>query len=171
MRKKLVVPDDRIARVVKKCDSRAVGEIVAAAVCNAFVEDLAENPIVLTHEQRVKLTEKYWNLDVPATERFNNMICAFQRHMFLASEPEVPDEISDLMNACVPGSSIAFEDVQKILVEAFNRGQKSSAIKFGVWPMTPGNTAASSIDNNKYPTLEPQVPRPPMRKNSDEMPY
>jgi hypothetical protein len=92
----------------------------------AFARWLSENPIVPTHEQRIELTDKFYNLDVPATERFQALFAEWQRRMFLAPGPEVPEEIKDLLlQEDVKNAFFRPDIVNERVLEAYRRGQKA----------------------------------------------
>lgn len=95
---------------------------------------LAEsNPLPL-ESQYLSLYRKYYADCITSGEqglmvywRFVGMLREWQQQMFLQPEPAVPEEIKDLINCCFAGTSIAAEDVQKFVREAYRRGRVSQA--------------------------------------------
>lgn len=79
---------------------------------------LSENPIVPTEEQwKAMNNERQWPDSVG---RRQWLVAEWQRRMFLAPEPEVPEEIADLLVGVHP-------DVAPIALEAYRRGQRSTS--------------------------------------------
>ena len=96
-----------------------------------FCEWLSKNPILPTDEQ---LYSTIGSLpvamcDIVWTDRDRAMIAEWQRRCFLAPEPEVPEEIKDLLwkNLKVNGIELdsMVEPLNKTILEAFRRGQRS----------------------------------------------
>ena len=125
---KIKVPEERLLRVVDKVGSSPT----VRECCTAFAEDLSENPIVPNEadvmeilQERVRSHhisgEEYCAIP-PATVRF--VIREWQRRMFLAPEPEVPEAIKDLLEGPEePG--ISAREANWRVIEAYRRGQQS----------------------------------------------
>ena len=125
---KIKVPEERLLRVVDKVGSSPT----VRECCTAFAEDLSENPIVPNEadvmeilQERVRSHhisgEEYCAIP-PATVRF--VIREWQRRMFLAPEPEVPEAIKDLLEGPEePG--ISAREANWRVIEADRRGQQS----------------------------------------------
>ena len=120
--KKIIVPDGMlksandawIACEYEKLD--AMRDALEAALLW-----LSENPIVPTDEQIVLLKR-----ECPTRiefYRFRWATAEWQRRMFLAPEPEVPEEVKDLLS---DGDILCKEGhFNHCILEAFRRGQKS----------------------------------------------
>lgn len=72
---------------------------VLEAMLTAALRWLAENPIVPTPEQMNKLRFDTCDNDMTTTfnQRSINLATAWQRRMFLAPEPEIPEAVKDLL--------------------------------------------------------------------------
>ena len=77
---------------------------------------LSENPIVPTSRQERELVDSW--IKETSLGKTEHLVTEWQRRMFLAPEPEVPEEIKDLLAGVHP-------DVTPIAIEAYRRGQKS----------------------------------------------
>ena len=75
---------------------------------------LSENPIVPTEQQCSELWKNAHEIggSLPC-----NIAVEWQRRCFLAPDPEVPEELKDLLNCTI--------DQRKSIIEAFRRGQRS----------------------------------------------
>ena len=127
--KKIVVPEGMIRAVEDRCGdlckyggkSQSVRFVSQTAV-EAALRWLSENPILPTAEQLYSTIGKLpvAMCDIVWTERDRALIAEWQRRMFLAPEPEVPEEIKDLWQAQPT------PDAKRRTVEAFQRGQQVS---------------------------------------------
>ena len=130
--RRVVVPDGMLKAAVP-CylpDRQLVHSILEAALLW-----LSENPIVPTSEQLHSIIGKLpmAMCDIVWTERDRALIAEWQRRMFLAPEPEVPEEIKDLLSnpeqfdphPFFGGKIGLHEVVEAIAVEAFRRGKAS----------------------------------------------
>lgn len=128
MPKRIVVPEGMLRAANKACEkemarldpSKPIGYIVADAMCitdqviEAALLWLSENPIVPTMQQANEMATL-----TPLGGSFAQFSATeWQRRMFLAPEPEVPEEIADLLVGVHP-------DVAPIALEAYRRGQQS----------------------------------------------
>lgn len=122
---KVKVPDGMFQAALKYQDSA----IQCSAALEAALRWLSENPIVPTDEQILKLQQMFRAIPEPGNKQ-NLMITAFQRLMFLESEPEVPEMVKDLIWDKTPGAwpSPVGEHTRihnEQLIEAYRRGQQS----------------------------------------------
>ena len=85
----------------------------------AFIAWQTENPIVPTEEQDEDLCE--WCEMNPDGSPF----AEWQRRMYLAPEPEVQEEIRDLLLVNITEGFFKPEVLNERLAEAYRRGQKS----------------------------------------------
>ena len=116
--RRVVVPDGMLKAAVP-CylpDRQLVHSILEAALLW-----LSENPIVPTSEQLHSIIGKLpvAMCDIVWTERDRALIAEWQRRMFLAPEPEVPEQIKDLWQAQPT------PDAKRRTIEAFRRGRGS----------------------------------------------
>ena len=103
------------------------------AAVEAAVLWLTENPRVPTREQVVKLSGFDKHEDDCKIQQFMIVARAWIETMFLAPEPEVPEEIKDLLSnpeqfdphPFFGGKIGLHEVVEAIAVEAFRRGKAS----------------------------------------------
>lgn len=87
---------------------------------------LSDNPIVPTRDDVLKMN-RGWHFEVEII----SAITEWQRRMFLAPEPEIPEEVKDLLwsETLYAGDQKFFEAVPRInenVIEAFRRGQRSA---------------------------------------------
>ena len=87
---------------------------------------LSENPIVPTNEQTQGVCDSIFVGSENLLDPRDAMV-EWQRRMFLAPEPEVPEEINDLRLGGQTTMSMGRMDW--LLTEAFRRGQKSKEVK------------------------------------------
>ena len=95
---------------------------------------LSENPIVPTSEQLYSTigTLPVAMCDIVWTERDRAMIAEWQRRMFVDPEPEVPEEIKDLIiEDAGNGATCRAEKSNERVIEAFRRGQRSTSTADG----------------------------------------
>lgn len=84
---------------------------------------LGENPIVPTQEQLESLTSDWRLMGTPCCST-QFIAVEWQRRMFLAPEPEIPEEVKDLLyGECA--SFTAAERVDARIIEAYRRGKRS----------------------------------------------
>jgi hypothetical protein len=102
----------------------------AEIACESFAKALRENPIVPTKEQAVDLGVSVAGETV--SERYALLVSEWQRRMFLAPEPEVPEAIKDLISEYATDSSNKDALVRAMarghnadVIEAYRRGQQS----------------------------------------------
>jgi hypothetical protein len=105
----------------------------ARVAVEAALRWLSEHPVVPTMEQAVVLRDldtsisAQYGQTAPTCASVSAVVTFWQSHMFLAPEPEVLEEISDL-KLC-GGSAYTHEQVNQRIAEAFRRGQKSKESK------------------------------------------
>jgi hypothetical protein len=93
--KKYVVPEGMYNAVIEVLPphvrvqlSAMMGFPGVQRILEAALRWIVENPLLLTHEQREAVTDKFYDLDVPATERFNRMFKEYLKISFLSPETE-----------------------------------------------------------------------------------
>ena len=93
---------------------------------------LSENPIVPTEDAAREIGKKFSNQ--PSSIDFVRQVCTeFQRYMFIAPEPEVPEEIQDLLYVDAVtfklpnGNSFlgSMASHNEAVIEAYRRGKKA----------------------------------------------
>ena len=105
----------------------------AEIACEAFAKALAEHPVIPTHEQAIALCEVFEDKGGSRKPDYCDSIRAvaieFQRCMFVAPEPEVPEGIKDmLLDARSPDSEHCFfkpSVYNERITEAYRRGKES----------------------------------------------
>jgi len=128
---KIKVPDGMLQAGRATYSGYVTAEEGARRILEAALLWLSKNPIVLTEEHTEKiLKDMESNCQFPANDIFCIFVEKWQRRMFLAEEPSVPEEIRDLLwknpfnvNG-VELHSLA-EPLNESIVEAFRRGQRS----------------------------------------------
>lgn len=89
----------------------------------AFIRWQSENPIVPTEDQSEELRSNHYR-DINSVSFVRSIVVKWQRRMYLAPEPEVPEEIKDLLYNKY-ATSPPFERHNNLVIEAYRRGQKS----------------------------------------------
>jgi hypothetical protein len=113
MSNKIVVPEEMLKAVA---DGIGVGVEPCRRILEAALRWLLENPIVPSNEQRYELTVNARNLDVPSTQRFQNMIAEWQSRMFLAPEQEISPAAKRAIE-CFHGCTLTPEDADAVVKE------------------------------------------------------
>ena len=123
MEKKIVVPAEMLKAAIPTfaADSYADAKGIATAILEAALYWLSENPMVPTAKQRDAVV-KSATLNGQMTTNYACLMIEWQRHMFLAPEPEVPEEIRNLFVAEVSEPASEFN---ARVVEAYRLGQAS----------------------------------------------
>ena len=98
-----------------------VSRLEAEKTLEAAMWWLAENPIVPTPEQARELWKTASAGILNEANRAAASAIEWQRRMFLAPEPEVPEAVEDLLN-CEP-----YRMTQERIIEAYRRGQMDKA--------------------------------------------
>ena len=98
-KKKIVVPDGMLAVATAACEkwSGIRESQLAQKVLESALAWLAKNPISPTPEQAIAIAKSRFDDRVTGIW-FATGAVEWQRRMFLAPEPEVPEEIKDLMD-------------------------------------------------------------------------
>jgi hypothetical protein len=99
----------------------ATAEEGARVILEAALRWLSENPIVPTDGQIFQDSIPYDGNEINA---IRHHVVGFQRRMFLAPEPEVPEEIKDLLYDPKDGPNKV--DRNDAIIEAYRRGQRRS---------------------------------------------
>jgi len=99
------------------------------ATVDAFAEELAKNPIVPTNEQVKKMKDDLHPNFAPnyvcfGSGDFEDGAVEWQRRMFLSPEPEIPEEVEDLLWGEYEEVGHGNEANAKI-IEAYRRGRAS----------------------------------------------
>lgn len=104
----------------------------AEIACEAFARAMTENPIVPTDEQMDSAYLEIYGCRLSeASDRGNvsKFVASIQRRMFDAPEPEMPEEIKDmLLDAGAPDSEHCFfkpSVYNERIIEAYRRGKES----------------------------------------------
>ena len=99
------------------------------ATIDAFAEELAKNPVVPTDAQVEEMKIKL----VPVHPHWANIVCEWQRRMFLA-EPEIPEEVKDLCRQSFVGLSQMTigealdawpKRIEEVAIESYRLGRAS----------------------------------------------
>ena len=122
---KILVPSSAVAWVHKELEYRFQQRDVSE-ICRMFCEWLSKNPILPTSEQLYSTIGRLSvaMCDIVWTKRDRAMIAEWQRRCFLAPEPEVQEEIKDLLyekKRC----DLWADETNFHIQEAFRRGQRS----------------------------------------------
>ena len=121
--KRIVVPEEMFKAMVHaenhpgdKWDDDVLWEMLEAAL-----RWLSENPIAPNDEQVDALTNEVPYQDSGNGRIFRAVIDKWQRRMFLAPGPEVPEEVKDLLSSR-PNAFIPSSRYNEVIIEAFRRG-------------------------------------------------
>jgi hypothetical protein len=135
--RRIVVPDGMLkAATDAACtvlDQRH--EVVVGAALEAALRWLADNPPL----PEIKQLESLWNSlpdstgQYPYWQKIREVMWQWQTRVFLAVEPEVPEEVKDLLlvdavNFEIPNGAKLYgsaADRNAAIIEAFRRGQKA----------------------------------------------
>ena len=124
--KKIIVPSGMFEAA--KNSEYEPGSVEVRSILEAALRWLSENPIVPTIEQTGSLIDWY-NHKKFGNGAVSDCAVEWQRRMFLAPEPEVPEELKDLLlDENIPTADYSrpnrdYYNTQ--ILEAFRRGQKS----------------------------------------------
>lgn len=95
----------------------------------AAIRWLSENPIVPTRKQWDEIgasPEVYGHVYSNSDEAEIELCVAWQRRMFLAPEPEIPEAVKDLLEFWIDiGNAETSSDTNRRILEAYRRGQKN----------------------------------------------
>ena len=124
MERRIVIPEGML-----KAAWSVVGSNDDEALCSLILEAalrwLSENPQFPTPEQACSIAR--YGLEFSRAQRFEDnsaasvqaMLLEWQRRMFLAPEPEIPEEVNDLIP---PGHMACGKGLDDLLTEAYRRG-------------------------------------------------
>jgi hypothetical protein len=123
--KKIVVPEGMLkAAIASHNDAVLKGNTpLVRDALEAALRWLAENPIVPTTEQVLAVRRACGETHTALTEKAKPLFAEWQRRMFLAPEPEVPEEIKDLLDPLDPYPYKSVHNPQ--VLEAYRRGKES----------------------------------------------
>lgn len=122
--KKYVVPDGMLMAARKRWPESATGETVIRDRIEAALRWLSENPIVPTDEQAIELLKLgglYGNPSLTNLRQLREITGGFQRIIFLDPQPEVPEEIKDLLDKWP--TSVPCNEAHRCILEAYRRGK------------------------------------------------
>ena len=132
MSKKIVVPEGMLkAAIEARYNGKPTPNLIHVDQVRVIVEAallwLSDNPIVPTDEQCEKLSTR-WYPKSSTKSYLEEVLVEWQCRMFLAPEPEVPEEIKDMQGIHL--ESVKDQDdlnrlVIKLNIEAFRRGKES----------------------------------------------
>lgn len=125
--KKIVVPEGMINAVDAALSlergwrHELPAGIARDATLQAALRWMSENPIVPTEQQALDMATgcKFDSFENWELVRWG--ACEWQRRMFLAPDPEIPQEIADLCNENGPNSP----RWKAAIIESYRRGQQS----------------------------------------------
>lgn len=126
MENKYVVPEGMMSAGMTSgagCGDYSCNLILATAL-----RWLSENPIVPTDAFLQEMLRKPFFRNGDWTDPQVFRFCEeWQRRMFLAPKPTVPEEIKDLLHTRFPETpEIVHESIHAYILEAFRRGQKAA---------------------------------------------
>jgi hypothetical protein len=123
--KQYVVPEAGLKAALDRFGSRhPFSEDIARMLLEAFIRWLSENPIMPTEEQWAACLASYDDAGKSGYECGVWFMQEWQRRMFLAPEPEVPEAIKNLLWNTENGQDTGLAH-NSAVIEAFRRGQQS----------------------------------------------
>ncbi len=121
-------------------DSKENASLVRSttALLEASLRWLSDNPIVPSFEDCIELHRSCHSATTVAVNEIKAYCESWQRHMFLASEPDIPEEIKNLLSkfnsfdqyddkGIIKLLEDCREEHNKAVIEAFNRGKNSKS--------------------------------------------
>ena len=127
--KKIIVPEFVLKAASDAWNATKTGDRVTHNIAEAALCWLSENPIVPTQQQASEMWQVYVGLRGNAVDSIAGCMAEWQRRMFITPEPEVPEEVKDLLldeNIPTADYSRPTRDYYNTqILEAFRRGQKS----------------------------------------------
>ena len=97
------------------------GQRLNYPICRLVCQWIAENPIVPTEKQTTEILNTAYAEVSGSQKQFKWAVREFQRRMFLKREPEVPENIKDLLFDSEAGRDDGSQDR---IIEAYRRGLK-----------------------------------------------
>lgn len=122
--KRIVVPEGMLEEFYRGHATCPRGKPAMEVALEAALRWLSENPIVPTDEQMDALTNEVPYQDSGNGSIFRVVIDKWQRRMFLAHKPEVPEEIADLIVESNSHCTFISDGINGIILAAFRRGQQ-----------------------------------------------
>ena len=126
-KQKIIAPESAVRAIQKDLGSNSIDTI--RMICEKFAQQISENPIVPTEEDWDKSrrdAELKHRGGTSSTSDWERRTCVeWQRRMFLASEPEISEEIKDLLVDDYAGSIGAAAQRNRDVIEAYRRGKAS----------------------------------------------
>jgi len=141
MEKKIVVPEGMLKAATEKAfypgryytpgDIESITKILETAL-----RWLSQNPIVPDEKQTLAMVKGKEGFPFDSWEWVRWGACEWQRRMFDASEPEIPEEIKDLLTEQQPPFPAGRyqwreqADVDKRILEAYRRGKVAAGLEW-----------------------------------------
>lgn len=137
--KKIVIPEGMLAAAIKGGSAQTSGQqCIVRDGLEAALRWLSENPLCLDGSIDADIQDSLVNMrgidrSIITRELIACILTLGQSRMFLAPEPEVPQEITDLLcdrsggGQAVTSMEDAQNSVDARIVEAFRRGQKAGS--------------------------------------------
>ena len=126
--RKIVVPEGMLRAVRKRYPANRDNFSEAATRADLIdaLRWLSENPIKPNDAQMQALWDDSASCGPFGTAKF--AVIEWQRRMFLAPEPEVPEEIADMLltRGCHKNVEGFKDELNLRILEAFNRGKKAA---------------------------------------------
>ncbi len=100
-------------------------------VFEAALRWLLENPIVPSETDVIILADVSLRAGDDRNKQVQDVAVEWQRRMFLAPEPEVPEEIKDLLATPIPTANnpcavMEIKNVNEKIIEVYRRGKKAA---------------------------------------------
>lgn len=124
--RKIVVPEGMLKAARQSLAGLGVPRLHLETMALAMVHYLAEHPILPTPDQAFKLAQECESS--PNVVPLRDALELWQRRMFLAPEPEVPEAIKDLLWKDVPATDEHDDPTSvhnTLILAAYIRGQNS----------------------------------------------
>ena len=129
-KKQMKIPEGMLKAAHEKAFV-GMGTSITERILEAALRWLSENPIVPTDEQIDRIHREANPSAETAIGRhweIRNWLIEWQRRIFLAPEPEIPEEVKDLLYRHPKGLSdgfVSMDTADENTIEAYRRGQQS----------------------------------------------
>lgn len=117
--KRIIVPAEMLSAVDEKGCSCARCRSERAMAAETILRYISEHPQVPTDEQFVRLSADSIGNPALGSGWFRRLSAEWQRRCFVQEEPEIPEEIRELVP---PGQMACGEGLKNLLYEAYRRG-------------------------------------------------
>jgi len=131
--KRYVVPEEALKAVhdAENSDRDYFDDGDAHPILLAFVRWLAKNPVVPTLPQLRSVESSAGHEPLNSTRWLSDVLTEWQRRMFLAPEPAVPEAIKDLLEPVdAPASTWLKGGCNESVMEAYRRGREEKGSAF-----------------------------------------